>query len=127
MIGDRRQLGGQRRAGWIAVELPQCAQRFGRCQRFVEPLQAALVDATDDGENQIVHRQEVVVQQLRLQSGLRRDLPRRDADVADAAQNLLGRIDERSEEHTSELQSLMRISYAVFGLKNKKNKISSNV
>src|SRR3546814_4398073 len=26
----------------------------------------------------------------------------------------------RSEEHTSELQSLMRISYAVFGLKNKK-------
>src|SRR3546814_4427405 len=29
--------------------------------------------------------------------------------------------DERSEEHTSELQSLMRISYAVFCLK-KKNK-----
>src|SRR3546814_7392688 len=27
----------------------------------------------------------------------------------------------RSEEHTSELQSLMRISYAVFGLKKKKN------
>src|SRR3546814_3372760 len=26
----------------------------------------------------------------------------------------------RSEEHTSELQSLMRISYAVFGLKKKK-------
>src|SRR3546814_5736426 len=30
------------------------------------------------------------------------------------------RID-RSEEHTSELQSLMRISYAVFCLKKKKN------
>src|SRR3546814_6373968 len=28
---------------------------------------------------------------------------------------------ERSEEHPSELQSLMRISYAVFCLKNKKN------
>src|SRR3546814_4791065 len=28
---------------------------------------------------------------------------------------------ERSEEHTSELQSLMRISYAVFCLKTKKN------
>src|SRR3546814_7893436 len=27
----------------------------------------------------------------------------------------------RSEEHTSELQSLMRISYAVFGLKKKNN------
>src|SRR3546814_6502052 len=31
------------------------------------------------------------------------------------------RVDPRSEEHTSELQSLMRISYAVFCLK-KKNK-----
>src|SRR3546814_8699590 len=29
---------------------------------------------------------------------------------------------KRSEEHTSELQSLMRISYAVFFLKKKKNK-----
>src|SRR3546814_9256817 len=29
-------------------------------------------------------------------------------------------LDERSEEHTSELQSLMRISYAVFCLKKKK-------
>src|SRR3546814_9490165 len=30
-------------------------------------------------------------------------------------------IGKRSEEHTSELQSLMRISYAVFCLKKKKN------
>src|SRR3546814_1676888 len=33
-----------------------------------------------------------------------------------------GRSAMRSEEHTSELQSLMRISYAVFCLKNKKKK-----
>src|SRR3546814_7878930 len=32
-------------------------------------------------------------------------------------------VEIRSEEHTSELQSLMRISYAVFCLKKKKNKI----
>src|SRR3546814_6792627 len=32
-----------------------------------------------------------------------------------------GRGRSRSEEHTSELQSLMRISYAVFCLKKKKN------
>src|SRR3546814_7823155 len=32
----------------------------------------------------------------------------------------------RSEEHTSELQSLMRISYAVFRLKQKKNIIKNN-
>src|SRR3546814_7187993 len=32
----------------------------------------------------------------------------------------------RSEEHTSELQSLMRISYAVFCLKKKKKTLSEN-
>src|SRR3546814_10174899 len=32
---------------------------------------------------------------------------------------LLNSANDRSEEHTSELQSLMRISYAVFCLKNK--------
>src|SRR3546814_10419161 len=37
------------------------------------------------------------------------------------ALNLLGLSSLRSEEHTSELQSLMRISYAVFCLKKKKN------
>src|SRR3546814_3691115 len=34
----------------------------------------------------------------------------------------IGSIGVRSEEHTSELQSLMRISYAVFCLKKKKKK-----
>src|SRR3546814_1622230 len=33
---------------------------------------------------------------------------------------------DRSEEHTSELQSLMRISYAVFCLKKKKNIINTH-
>src|SRR3546814_8753235 len=41
---------------------------------------------------------------------------RPDADLYVAAAS---RIMDRSEEHTSELQSLMRISYAVFCLKNK--------
>src|SRR3546814_1899402 len=36
--------------------------------------------------------------------------------------SLLGLGGKRSEEHTSELQSLMRSSYAVFCLKKKKNK-----
>src|SRR3546814_7168907 len=34
--------------------------------------------------------------------------------------------DDRSEEHTSELQSLMRISYAVFCLKKKNKKSIKN-
>src|SRR3546814_9146183 len=33
---------------------------------------------------------------------------------------MFAKMDTRSEEHTSELQSLMRISYAVFCLKKKK-------
>src|SRR3546814_3081553 len=43
------------------------------------------------------------------------------AQVALAALGLLGNLHlgTRSEEHTSELQSLMRISYAVFCLKKK--------
>src|SRR3546814_10075280 len=48
-----------------------------------------------------------------------------DVSTAVSAQNAqvsAGQI--RSEEHTSELQSLMRISYAVFCLKKKKNKIT---
>src|SRR3546814_3578735 len=35
--------------------------------------------------------------------------------------------DDRSEEHTSELQSLMRISYAVFCLKKKKKNTSRSI
>src|SRR3546814_6729848 len=59
------------------------------------------------------------------------------ADYIESAQNIVGlaltdsaaaeaalpAFSERSEEHTSELQSLMRISYAVFCL-NKKNTIT---
>src|SRR3546814_3434387 len=44
------------------------------------------------------------------------------AHGADAVQDAM--VEARSEEHTSELQSLMRISYAVFCLK-KKNKHSN--
>src|SRR3546814_10284542 len=44
--------------------------------------------------------------------------------LAHAVNNVLAVA--RSEEHTSELQSLMRISYAVFCLKKKINKTVSN-
>src|SRR3546814_4303088 len=43
-----------------------------------------------------------------------------DLDTGDLVQ--AGPLHWRSEEHTSELQSLMRISYAVFCSKKKKNK-----
>src|SRR3546814_3460054 len=40
--------------------------------------------------------------------------------------NIIGPTATRSEEHTSELQSLMRISYAVFCLKKKKRTNQQN-
>src|SRR3546814_6196527 len=45
--------------------------------------------------------------------------------VAPGQPTFCGEI-QRSEEHTSELQSLMRISYAVFCLKKKKKNNSKN-
>src|SRR3546814_5319571 len=51
-------------------------------------------------------------------------LPDRDVDAVELLALVIAGVDallvdERSEEHTSELQSLMRISYAVFCLKKK--------
>src|SRR3546814_8780802 len=46
--------------------------------------------------------------------------PARRAELAPALVGILLMMRLRSEEHTSELQSLMRISYAVFCLKKKK-------
>src|SRR3546814_8919966 len=45
-----------------------------------------------------------------------------DAEGRKRGPDIVQRQSAKSEEHTSELQSLMRISYAVFCLKKKKNK-----
>src|SRR3546814_4830386 len=45
----------------------------------------------------------------------------REQDAAKIPKQRVGLLDGRSEEHTSELQSLMRNSYAVFCLKKKKH------
>src|SRR3546814_4129253 len=57
-------------------------------------------------------------------TGLDHQLSQRLARSADVM--TLGQILGRSEEHTSELQSLMRISYAVFCLKKKKTQPPPN-
>src|SRR3546814_5965956 len=50
------------------------------------------------------------------------DIGRRAGDMGAGLRVRPRRGMQRSEEHTSELQSLMRISYAVFCLKKKTNK-----
>src|SRR3546814_6739546 len=55
-------------------------------------------------------------------AGVDRLFARRDARRTDRRRGRRrGRLGDRSEEHTSELQSLMRISYAVFCLKKTKH------
>src|SRR3546814_1365069 len=83
-----------------------------------------------------IHGNTQVAAEFRRLCGNRRARIQRDADQGtggggrDAEQGGgTQEIAARSEEHTSELQSLMRISYAVFCLKKKKkrkNKRSSN-
>src|SRR3546814_3564810 len=53
-------------------------------------------------------------------------LPRTNAQRAGARSPQGAEVGGRSEEHTSELQSLMRISYAVFCLKKKKKRHQSH-
>src|SRR3546814_1116314 len=65
------------------------------------------------------------IDQIRMLLSLSDDASRDCATVDAIASAHLAEIERkliRSEEHTSELQSLMRISYAVFCLKKKKNK-----
>src|SRR3546814_7437802 len=63
----------------------------------------------------------------------RRSCPADDGGTGQAARRGAGRstlrrgVRARSEEHTSELQSLMRISYAVFCLKKKKKKTNESI
>src|SRR3546814_10916427 len=51
--------------------------------------------------------------------GTARDVDKISHETACLLMRALGAPDQRSEEHTSELHSLMRISYAVFCLKKK--------
>src|SRR3546814_2581783 len=63
---------------------------------------------------------------IRQPAGSRRSTMVSVLSRAKALPSLTTRISLRSEEHTSELQSLMRISYAVFCLKKKKNKYNND-
>src|SRR3546814_3148116 len=89
-----------------------------RCGEF-QPHQArdhAADDTGDEREDQIERADVLVVgghEPAREERGLVIGVMRMVVAV---------RASERSEEHTSELQSLMRSSYAVFCLKNKNSK-----
>src|SRR3546814_9838898 len=66
---------------------------------------------------------DITLDPVKLDSVVTLDIDNRYQDLSiDTSAGILtnGLLGERSDEHTSELQSLMRISYAVFCLKQKK-------
>src|SRR3546814_2572362 len=78
----------------------------------------ALVDDGRDSHFRRVTQQHQHAARRRQIAGL--DVPLDYKSVDSGPDDMLFQPGERSEEHTSELQSLMRISYAVFCLKKKK-------
>src|SRR3546814_8830590 len=79
----------------------------------LEPMTAALLA---DAPWITAHSARIRVTSISMGSG---SLAQFDAEPMLEAARLLAEARVRSEEHTSELQSLMRISYAVFCLKKK--------
>src|SRR3546814_7176225 len=98
-------------------------RRLSREDRKKELLDSAVKIAADIGLGKLVHAEiaranNVVVATVFLYFPDAASLVR--AVVEEVGIFYREQCDQRSEEHTSELQSLMRISYAVFCLKKKK-------
>src|SRR3546814_8391569 len=89
-------------------------------REFIEPGECEPERETDRGGDQEPARDpfRCIDRRPELRDALRQR-PHR-AAYRTPARSTLRRLRSRSEEHTSELQSLMRISYAVFCLKKKK-------
>src|SRR3546814_1091034 len=103
--------------GWIHRRASE-AQR----ERCVEFATGRLRDAVAAGEECGIDdlRRIVLVEQIAATNGQRPAVIRIDQRDARRVRRMCRLEGVRSEEHTSELQSLMHISYAVFCLKKKK-------
>src|SRR3546814_7884252 len=93
------------------------AHRMARCLGIVDRLVEDVVEHRIDVDS---GRDDLVVLATALDVEQPLDRPSAAADVAHRRDSVGEPQLQRSEEHTSELQSLMRISYAVFCLKNNK-------
>src|SRR3546814_3921018 len=97
----------------------RCPLHIGADAPEPEQIDLRLEDCPNEGRRAQAVRLDA---KQRLCLRRKRDLLLRPGKDAAAPGNQRCVIIGRSEEHTSELQSLMRISYAVFCLKKKKNK-----
>src|SRR3546814_4712690 len=93
--------------GGMMVEIPHVLDAAGLARV------RGLIDAAEwtDGNATSGHQSALAKRNMQL--------PEDSAAARQAGEVILNALAARSEEHTSELQSLMRISYAVFCLKKK--------
>src|SRR3546814_10236646 len=92
----------------VAASISPYSQRYG----FLVETESVLDRALDRGVDGV--------------EAIKRDsFDRSEPALARGVGPMVGQDAVRSEEHTSELQSLMRISYAVFCLKNKNKTINT--
>ena len=77
-----------------ALSRHRFAQRAVGGDGPLEAGQVLLGPAPEDLEEEVVHRAEVVVDELRLEAGLGRDPPRGDRGVALLEQQLLGGVEQ---------------------------------
>src|SRR3546814_9649238 len=131
----------------LAVQEGRTGLRQGQYERIIFGLPSELLgdaepdDARVEGEDvgrqtRVIRVQEGIGDRGRVEDILHIGLdrqpfgtvdPQGQVEVGPVAQPVIGVgvVNARSEEHTSELQSLMRISYAVFCLKKKNKKDKS--
>ena len=95
VVGQRDELDVEGGAAGSALSSQSVAQRaVGRRSPARTAREVLLGPAPEHLEEQVVHRAEVVVDQLRLEAGLGRDPPRRDGGVALFEHQLLGRVEQ---------------------------------
>src|SRR3546814_1861765 len=113
------------------IRLPPISTRTDTPFPYTTLFRSEMFHGTIDAAE--VHPREVVKQALRLNAAaviVSHNHPSGNPEPSAADKALTSQLRQalalRSEEHTSELQSLMRISYAVFCLKKKKTQDTTN-